>query len=486
MSPVITQQDLLKSALATDGAFSTTRQFLDWFKKKSGDSAFSVKQIPFDELIHWSFDPDTGNLGHNSGKFFTIHGIAVETNSPRRQAWQQPIILQPEIGILGIITKSFDGIPHFLMQAKMEPGNVNMVQLSPTLQATKSNFSQVHKGKRPLYFKYFADPDRGDIIVDQLQNEQGARYFNKRNRNVIIAVDEEVPVHDDFCWLTLGQLKQLLHCDNIVNMDSRTVLSGIQYFTMAERPSLDSEHRDDSIELFNTRLEGFQKDLYCSLVEQEQQLHRIEDIISWFTRQKSKCDVTVTTLPLNEVQHWKKTDFEIHHESHHYFSVIALAATAGNREVPDWTQPILKHFDYGLVGFLVSKINGVLHFLVEAHMCPGYLDLIEMGPSVSCAEYRHRTAASTAPPLTEYFIDPEEKSVHYSAILSEEGGRFYHFQNRYMIVEIDAGEKLVLPDNYIWMTFGQLMEFIRHANYINIEARTLISCLSFTQEGNKF
>ncbi len=485
MHPIITQQELLKSALSTDGAFFTTQQFLDWFNKKANNPAFAVKQIPFPELTRWTFDPDTGNLGHDSGKFFTIHGISVETNFPHQQIWQQPIILQPEIGILGIITKKFDEIPHFLMQAKMEPGNVNMVQLSPTLQATKSNFSRVHKGKSPLYFEYFSNQSQGNIIVDQLQNEQGARYFNKRNRNVIIAVNGDVPVYEDFCWLTLGQLKQLLHCDNIVNMDSRTVLSGIQYLNLTEKPSPDIIHQDDSIELLNTRLTGFQKDLYCSLVEREHSLYRSEDIISWFTRQKSNCDVTVKPVPLNDVPHWEKNEFEIHHESHHFFSVIAVKVDAGNREVPAWSQPILKHFNYGLVGFLVTKINGVLHFLVEAHMCPGYLDLIEMGPSVSCAEYQHRTAAKTAPPLTEYFIDADKKNIHFSTILSEEGGRFYHFQNRYMIVEINADKKPSLPDHYIWMTFGQLMEFIKHNNYVNVEARTLIACLSFVQ-GKKF
>ena len=43
---------------------------------------------------------------------------------------KQPIINQPEIGFLGFITKEFNGILHFLVQAKVEPGNVNNVQIS--------------------------------------------------------------------------------------------------------------------------------------------------------------------------------------------------------------------------------------------------------------------------------------------------------------------------------------------------------------------
>src|SRR5690606_24882290 len=116
--------------------------------------------------------------------------------------WTQPIINQPEIGFLGIITREIEGVLYFLMQAKIEPGNVNYVQLSPTLQATKSNYTQIHHGAKPLYLDYFLKATPSQILLDQLQSEQGARFYRKRNRNIIIKVQEDLPVEDDFCWLT--------------------------------------------------------------------------------------------------------------------------------------------------------------------------------------------------------------------------------------------------------------------------------------------
>ena len=71
------------------------------------------------------------------------------------------------------------------MQAKIEPGNLNYVQLSPTIQATKSNYTQVHKGKESLYLEYFRDRTNL-VLIDQLQSEQGGRFFKKRNRNILI------------------------------------------------------------------------------------------------------------------------------------------------------------------------------------------------------------------------------------------------------------------------------------------------------------
>ena len=48
-----------------------------------------------------------------------------------------------------------------------------------------------------------------------------------------------------------------------------------------------------------------------------------------------------------------------------------------------------------------------------------------------------------------------------------------------MIVEIDSSESPKLPENYIWMTLGQLMDFIQYDNYVSIEVRTLFSLMNF-------
>ena len=56
-------------------------------------------------------------------------------------------------------------------------------------------------------------------------------------------------------------------------------------------------------------------------------------------------------------------------------------------------------------------------------------------------------------------------------------------QNRNMIVEVlDDFAEISIPNNYIWMTYNQLMEFMKFNNYLNIQARTLISCINFLNE----
>lgn len=128
------QLDFLVSALS-HGNFKPTEEILAWMKQQNEEVVSNIKQIPISELKGWSYRDD--RIRHDSGKFFSIDGIHIETNYRDVSQWDQPIINQPEIGFLGFIVKKFDGVLHFLMQAKIEPGNLNVVQLSPTLQATE-------------------------------------------------------------------------------------------------------------------------------------------------------------------------------------------------------------------------------------------------------------------------------------------------------------------------------------------------------------
>ena len=181
---------------------------LEWINKKNDALKINVNKIDFRDAKLWSIN--NTDLKHDSGRFFKIEGINVKTNNKLKE-WDQPIINQNEIGYLGFIIKKIDGVLKFLVQAKVEPGNINFVQLSPSIQATKSNYNKVHEGRSPYYLNYFQNVKRENIIVDQLHSEQGSRFLKKRNRNTIIYVEDEIKLNDNFLWLTLGQLNKLIH-----------------------------------------------------------------------------------------------------------------------------------------------------------------------------------------------------------------------------------------------------------------------------------
>lgn len=456
----------MRSCRAASGACGDLEAVTAWFADKDRRDRFEVSQTPLTALDQWDFLPDPLRLGHRSGRFFTIEGIRAETDFGPTPSWDQPIINQPEVGILGLLAREIDGALHFLMQAKMEPGNVNILQLSPTVQATHSNYSRVHGGRTPRYLEYFTDPGRATVLLDQLQPEQGARFLRKRNRNMVVAVDHDVPVHEDFRWMTLGQVKALLARDNIVNMDARTVVSLI--------PLADPDEPPD--EALLDGLTGFQRDLALSYARSDRERHTMDAVMAWLTRAKARHGIRVSALPLDGLRGWRVTDAAISHESGLYFSVIGVTVTARTREATRWSQPLLHHQGQGLVGFLCQKKDGLLHFLARGSLEPGNRDGMEIGPTVACSEVAARASRSCAPRFLERFLDPLGMRVRYDAVQSEEGGRFHHFQNRYMIVELPPGQELEIPDHYLWLTLGQLWRMARHG-HVNIEARNLLACL---------
>lgn len=454
---------MIKSLLTENNPFNSTIEIREWISRRNQEVMVNVEQVPFSEMKMWHTNPD-GSIHHDSGKFFSIVGIDVRTDYGTNNHWRQPIINQPEVGYLGILTKVIDGVLYCLMQAKIEPGNVNCVQISPTLQATKSNYSRIHAGKKPNYLEYFVNAKPENIILDQLQSEQGARFLRKRNRNIIIKVDEEVPVLPDFRWMTLGQIKELMHEDNMVNMDTRTVLSGLKisdYITPLDGLNGMSEFGKGMILSSNTNYS------YIST----------RDHLSWLTSLKSKYDLLVSRCAVNDMPGWIKTESEIVREDGNYFKIVGVNVTISNREVATWCQPLVQPMQDGLCAFIIKKIDGIYHFLVQAKLECGNFDVMELAPTVQCLT--GKIGRVNRPEFYDYVINARPEQIVIDALQSEEGGRFFHEQNRNLIIEADENFPLEVPPRYTWMTLRQIYKFLRFNNYLNIQARSLISALNY-------
>ena len=454
---------IIKSLLTQENPFNTTDEIRNWLKERNERVKVSVSQVPLKDLQKWHIETD-GSIHHDSGRFFSVVGIDVKTDYGTINHWRQPIINQPEIGYLGILTRVINGVLYCLMQAKIEPGNVNCVQISPTLQATKSNYSRVHSGDSPNYLEYFVNCKPENIILDQLQSEQGARFLRKRNRNIIIKVDEDVPVLADFCWMTLGQIKELMHENNMVNMDTRTVLSGLKVSDYVS--PLDGLNG----------MSDFGRGMFLSSTTNHS-LISMRDHLSWLTSLKAKYDLQVTPCVIDDMPGWERNDMEIVRSDGKYFKIIGVNVTISNREVATWCQPLVQPMQQGLCAFIIKRINGVYHFLIQAKMECGNFDVIELAPTVQCLTdkvYEH-----DEPEFYNYVTKARPEQILIDALQSEEGGRFYHEQNRNLIVEADENFPLKLPPRYTWMTLRQIYKFLRFNNYLNIQARSLISALNY-------
>lgn len=208
----------------------------NWLAQQKSSCDMLVSKIPLWDCKGWDYNDDTGFIEHASGDFFRVEGLRVQSSSREvGGGWDQPILTQvgDDGGILGLLRKRFLGVPHYLCEVKMEPGNYSIVQLSPTVQATFANIRKAHEGRAPYFLEFFLEKpgeSQHQILFDQWLSEDGGRLFNKRNRGILLHVSDETDVklpNKRFRWLSLYQIKQLLFNNAQVNPHIRGILAHV-------------------------------------------------------------------------------------------------------------------------------------------------------------------------------------------------------------------------------------------------------------------
>lgn len=110
---------IIKSLITLDNPFNSTEEIRQWIERRNQEVEVKVDRIPLSEMKMWHTKMTV--LFIIILVVFSIVGIDVKTDYGNNHHWRQPIILQPEVGYLGILTKEIDGVLYCLMQAKIEP-----------------------------------------------------------------------------------------------------------------------------------------------------------------------------------------------------------------------------------------------------------------------------------------------------------------------------------------------------------------------------
>ncbi|MER5852899.1 NDP-hexose 2,3-dehydratase family protein [Streptomyces sp. NPDC002012] len=447
-----------------------------WLDEQRRGHHHSVRRAPLDTLPSWRFCRETGDLVHASGRFFSVSGLRATTDfdaaGQRPLTWSQPVIVQREVGLLGMLLKESRGEVHCLLQAKTEPGNLNGLQLSPTVQATRSNFTGVHRGRPVPYTEYFTGDRRGGrVLADSLQSEQGWWFLHKRNRNVVVMTDEDVPARDGFRWLSLRQVGALLLRDHLVNMDSRTVLSTLPREQIAHRGGPPGPVGEDDA------------------------LHSFSEVLSVLADARFRYELTQEQVPLRKVLEdatspWARTgDGVIRRPDGRHFTVLGVTVQAQAREVARWSQPLLAPVA-GLAGLLVRRIDGLPHVLLRARVEAGSLNVAEFGPTVQCSTRHLHGRGARRPKFLDTLLAPRAGRVLFDTEQCEEGGRFHHAVTRNLIVELAGDDEVAggdraawagtrdLPPDFCWVSVPQVQALLRHGNHLNVQARCLMTALT--------
>lgn len=280
---------------------------------------------------------------------------------------------------------------------------------------------------------------------------------------MIVETRDDVELLDGFRWFTLGEVHRLLGMDDLVNMDSRTVLSCLPLAGHGVIARFGADNDDVAGSVVRS---------YDAAAAAR---HSTVAVLSAITDARTRIDVSTRSCPLTALPGWHRSNGRLSHVSGAFFDVIQVQVQASGREVSCWSQPMIAVAEIGVVAFLVTRIDGVMHALVHLRVQPGYVDVVEVAPTVQCtpANYDH-LPRSARPPYLDHVLEADRRTVHFDTVLSEEGGRFFHTRNRYLIMEADSVE--IRPD-YLWLTVEQLAGLLQHSHYVNVEARSLVVCL---------
>ena len=317
-----------------------------WLDERRSSLEPSIQRIALGEMRGWKLDRSDGalRLCHDSGRFFNVEGVRAETNFGPKPQWDQAVIRQSERGLLAIAARIGKGVLEFLVQAKMEPGCINAVQASPTIQATRSNYTRVHRGKSPEYYELFADYHaEGRWITRSPQIEQTTRFLGKKNTNAVLLLPDgyKVSEGENFRWCTLRDLKELYRSDNGVNMNARSILACLPPVSGSSPSDVPSGSRLIS---GAPAAAALLERLYGALSASPRSGSDMDNTMVWLNEMRERFQITYQRRGIDELEGWKLGEDEL---SSDWFSVIGVRVKA-QREVAEWDQPLIAQHEPGL------------------------------------------------------------------------------------------------------------------------------------------
>ena len=409
-----------------NGPVYKLKDLQDYFHKIQENNNFNVNLVGISSIKNWSYDEKL-NFSHDSKKFFSIKSVNygdVESG----------ILHQSDIGILGVLTTEIKGVTHFLIQFKEEPGNINKAQLSPTIQATKSNYSRAHGGNFPPYWEKFIDIPKEKYIVDSLQPEQGLRYWKKFNQNVIAEI-EYIEEQQGFKWMTLGQILSFTNLDNSINSCLRSVLSLLPFISGDE-----SKEKNNDLE-----------DKIANLKKEYNNYGKIKNNIEKFYSAEN-----------DSFKFFSEND---------KFSIKGVEVNIENREVGSWFQPIIiesNNIYYVLLRFFnKNSISYCWSIFPE----PGYVNGFTVGPSEIIKTNNSNVDEIKSKLIKKYGVYGNIKKVNHIN-MSEEGGRFWRVSIPHFVIDIDIKNNNSFPENCLVLDESESRKLLL-SKLISMEGRSI-------------
>ena len=171
-----------------------------------------------------SWERKEAEISSKHGAFKIVYcDIEIEGREVRR--WQQPLFEAMGQSTFGLIYCIEDNIQQFLIHAKSEVGCFDRIEIGPSVQ-----LEPVDNPKSSLVdilFTYNLEHGKG-IEFSGLFYEEGGRFYQEQNRNVIMRIDKNDlpnPLPEEYFWADFQTLNILIQFNNCLNIQLRNLLS---------------------------------------------------------------------------------------------------------------------------------------------------------------------------------------------------------------------------------------------------------------------
>ncbi len=372
------------------------------------------------------------------------------------------MIDQPEIGILAFLITNNENNREWLIQNKPEPGNVGFFQYAPSVQATKSNYEQVHGGAPTPYLEFFIGNDEA-LLVSIENSEQGDRFLNKFNRNAKHLVPDSFRLSEtalNYKWISNCELKQELRKSFKVNTDARSVItSGAWYLLATDANNLFLS--SDLPSHFANALNQSYKDI---------KLSRLNQAFSVLKKINHLFSSSYTLIPLNKMKHHTIDSAGIYNSKQerivgYYHSHIP------DREKPTWQQPLLERSQSEECVLLFIIKNNIAYFNVAAYPEIGFKNRVEFGGTFQTGKDPFKISTTV---LAEF---KNNMNILCQIEQSDEGGRFYQNNTKYTLAYWKHNPDTLERENSAWLSAAELEQLSMKKGTLTNELRTLLSLL---------
>jgi oxidase EvaA len=130
-------------------------------------------------------------------------------------------------GRLSLVFQERDGVLRVLAQASYEIGFLEGAQLSTSICIPPGSPVRHDDPIEEALVGLIAEGKRAFLLHRCRQSEEGGRFYQEENDYEIVWLDPSVqlPSSDDYRWMTLGQIRDLIRIPGIFSIEFRGVLA---------------------------------------------------------------------------------------------------------------------------------------------------------------------------------------------------------------------------------------------------------------------